>query len=300
MKRLFYNKNTGDRIQNTVISCVLYTVSCILILLSATQLLNTYDKETEIVIVFGKASYIPYQDEYEKMLYPTVRITSPNGTGSGVVIESSTVQKFNSSKVTIEPLNPSTFELYVLTACHVVDNQSVVNVEFYNSTVITASVVITDTVKDLALLRCELCVLRPVSETQDAQPKTPKLYVAHLAPRNYTPYIFTSIYTVGCSLGLLPRPSAGMITAIDKSDKSDRYSSGAIYRTYWEVSSPILPGNSGGPVYDARTYEVIGIAVWVKVYNGQLITTMAGIVPIQQIYEFLKPQITQINTDEHK
>ena len=75
-------------------------------------------------------------------------------------------------------------------------------------------------------------------------------------------------------MGLPPRPSQGIISVIE----SD----------HWEITAPILPGNSGGPVYDARTYEVIGIAVWVKVYDGQLITTMAGIVPINQIYEFME------------
>jgi hypothetical protein len=40
-------------------------------------------------------------------------------------------------------------------------------------------------------------------------------------------------------------------------------------------------------VFSADTHEVIGIAVWVKVYHGQLITTMAGIVPITEIHKFL-------------
>ena len=35
------------------------------------------------------------------------------------------------------------------------------------------------------------------------------------------------------------------------------------------------------------THELIGITVWVRTYHGQLITTMAGIVPINQIHEFL-------------
>ncbi|MFA5795453.1 MAG: trypsin-like serine protease, partial [Candidatus Brocadiia bacterium] len=57
---------------------------------------------------------------------------------------------------------------------------------------------------------------------------------------------------------------------------------------YWEISAPILPGNSGGPVFDARTYEVVGISVWVHTCKEQLVTTMAGIVPIQKIYDFLE------------
>jgi len=202
----------------------------------------------------------PYQTEYEKMLYPTVRITAGFSTGSGVII----------------PLSPpllkgETGGFYILTAAHVVDNQSVVNVEVYPSKIkIDAEVVITDTDKDLALIR----ITNPPQSPFDKGGIKGGFYKATLAPRDYTPYIFTPIYTVGCSLGLLPRPSSGMITAINTDS--------------WEVSSPVLPGNSGGPVYDAHTYEVIGIAVWVKVCNWQLVTTMAGIVPINQIYEFLK------------
>ena len=200
-------------------------------------------EETEILIVANPGNPLnpvvrnPYQEEYERMLYPTVRISSPGGVGSGVVISST--------------------QIYILTAAHVVEDESVVDVELYDLTVITATVVITDTIKDLALLK----------------PTGLMSYSAQLAPRNYTPYIFTPVYSVGCSLGLTPRPSQGIISVIEPD--------------HWEVSSPILPGNSGGPVYDGRTYEVIGIAVWVKIYNGQLVTTMAGIVPINQIYQFL-------------
>jgi S1-C subfamily serine protease len=124
--------------------------------------------------------------------------------------------------------------------------------------------VITDTVKDLALIRV-ICGIRDI--------RVKDIYFARLAPRDYTYYLFTPVYAVGCSLGLSPRPSSGILSALSAS--------------VVEITAPILPGNSGGPVFDAKTYEVIGIAVWVKVYNGQLITTMAGVVPIGEIHEFL-------------
>ncbi|MFH1231033.1 MAG: serine protease [Planctomycetota bacterium] len=229
------------------------------------------EPDKEIVIVLGKSSYIPYQEEYEKLLYPTVRITAGFATGSGVIF---TTENTKDTKNTI----------YILTACHVVDNQSVVNVELYDSRVITASVVITDTVKDLALLSIEypastgLNALRP-----EFIPHSAGLYAACLAPRDYTPYLFCPVWAVGCSLGLDPRPSYGHITHIEKSNQCS-----SVSICGYEISAPILPGNSGGPVFDARTYEVIGIAVWVHTYQGQLITTMGGVVPINQIYEFLE------------
>ena len=227
--------------------------------------LNIYDNETKIEIVFDKTPYTPYQDEYEKMLYPTVRITTGFATGSGVIIETTDKHGYT----------------LILTAAHVVEDKTIVNIELYNSEIITGTVVITDTIKDLALIR----VIRGIRDI-----RVKDIYSAHLAPKNYTPYIFTPVYSVGCSLGLAPRPSSGMITAISHQDTKTPSSSclSAFVVDYWEVSSPILPGNSGGPVFDARTYEVIGIAVWVHTYQGQLITTMAGVVPINQIYEFLE------------
>ncbi|MFH0888532.1 MAG: serine protease [Planctomycetota bacterium] len=225
----------------------------------------------EITISLDKVSYTPYQDEYEKLLYPTVRITTGFGTGSGVIFN------HKDTKNTI----------YILTACHVVDKQSVVNIELYDSTVITASVVITDTTKDLALLK-----------SSNIQHLISNIYSARLAPRDYTPYLFAPVWVVGCSLGLDPRPSYGHITAINEqlAINNAQFSLLTAQCPFWEISSPILPGNSGGPVYDARTFEVIGIAVWVKVYQFQLVTTMAGIVPINQIYEFLNHKEHQ----EHK
>jgi S1-C subfamily serine protease len=204
----------------------------------------------------------PYHRQYEEMLYPTVRIETPDGVGSGVVISHRDTEA----------------ETYILTAAHVVGDAGKVTVEFFShqdtktQSNIEANVLITDTNKDLALLRV-LC---------------DSVATAKLAPRDYTPYIFTPVWVVGCSLGLQPRPSQGIITAITLSLPSPLEGEGkGEGMNYWEISAPIVPGNSGGPVYDARTHEVIGIAVWVRTYQGQLITTMAGVVPIQSIYEFL-------------
>jgi len=147
----------------------------------------------------------------------------------------------------------------------VVGDEASVKVTFYyyspNSidTTITASVIATDTLKDLALLR---------TYTYKPYP-----YVVKLAPRNYTPYIFTPVWVVGASLGYPPRPTSGKVTALNN---------------YWQTNAPIWPGNSGGGVFLEDTHKLIGIVVRVKVYGGQLVSTMGGIVPLQDIYEFLK------------
>jgi S1-C subfamily serine protease len=242
----------GMTMRNLVViigTCVVLFIACVLVIMP----LELGEVPTTVSVIKPlPADYNPYQRMYDEMLYPTVRISSASGVGSGVIIhhrDTENTEKYN----------------YILTANHVIDNQRSVSVTFYtysntiiSETTITAFVVVTDTRKDLALLRV-LC---------GSVVKTAKL-----APKDYTPFLFTPVYAVGCSLGLNPRPSEGIITAINERS--------------WEISAPILPGNSGGPVYDANTHEVIGITVWVKTYYGQLITTMAGIVPIQTIYEFL-------------
>ena len=241
------------------------------------------------VIRFLPAEANPYQKEYEEMLYPTVRISTSEGVGSGVII------RYNVTALecyNVETLKQCNTETYILTAAHVVGDESTVTVTFYSchqdtktQSNIEATVLITDTNKDLALIILNSELITPN-------------YFAKLASRDYVPYLFTPVWVVGCSLGLEPRPSSGEICAICGS--------------YWEISAPILPGNSGGPVYakrspaygwinsvptddgNAKTHELIGIAVWVRVYHNQLITTMAGVVPLQDIYKFLDSYKGQI------
>jgi len=186
----------------------------------------------------------PYQELYDQLLKPSVQIRAGYSTGSGVVISST-------SQAT-----------YILSAAHVVGDESTVDVTFYfyhGDTEIKAHVVATDTAKDLALLR---------TYTYKPYP-----YVAKLALSTYRPYIFTPIWVIGCALGYPPRPTNGEVTAIN---------------SHWEINAPIWPGNSGGGVFLKDTNELIGIAVLVKVYRGQLVSTMGSIVTLQEIYEFLE------------
>jgi len=196
------------------------------------------------------ASVNPYQQLYDDLLYPSVRISTTDSIGSGVII--------SYYKDTTDTENT----IYILTAGHVVGNEALVNVELFGSTEsLPASVVSTDTDKDLALLRIDNSSL------------ITHHYSARLAPKDYVPYIFTPVWVIGCSLGLVPRPTAGEITATIGPD--------------WEMNASIWPGNSGGGVFLKDTHELIGIAVWVKVCHGQLANTMGGIVSLSSIYEFL-------------
>jgi S1-C subfamily serine protease len=251
MRRLTFGTNIN--------SVIIVSITLVIILAMTVMSLNTLEVITEQRdIKVLPNDYNPYQKLYDDLLAPTVRIENASGIGSGVIISATGATD------------------WILTAAHVVGNNSSVVVTFYSyisntQTVLCdlcAFVVMTDTGKDLALLRTQIN-----ADLKDI------IHKAKLASKDYTPFLFAPIYAVGCSLGLDPRPSSGIITAISDNQRSSA--------SYWEISAPILPGNSGGPVFDANTHEVIGIAVWVKVYHGQLVTTMAGVIPITEIYKFL-------------
>jgi len=253
--------------------------------------LNTVEVPSETWVIKPlPADWNPYQKLYDELLTPTVRIYSGSGIGSGVIINT--------------PLTPLTRgDIHVLTAAHVVGNNSSVTVTLYSYLnnkqsvlcELCGSVAITDTNKDLALIRIPPTPLIKGGLRGDTLIKGGTkggIYSAKLAQKDYKPFIFTPVWVVGCSLGLAPRPSFGHLTVVSSEERvtsSEAKSPHPSLLTtrYWEVSAPILPGNSGGGVFDANTHALIGIAVWVRTYQGQLITTMAGVVPIQTIYEFL-------------
>ncbi len=205
-----------------------------------------------------KQAQNPYQALYDDLLYPSVRITTDDGIGSGVII--------SYHRGTEDTENT----IYILTAGHVVGNEALVNVELFGSAEsLPAFVVATDTGKDLALLQ----ICNPPAGEAGLKSGIFNGHVARLAPQGYVLHIFQPVWVIGCSLGYSPRPTSGEITAVDGS--------------YWEMNAPIWPGNSGGGVFLKDTHELIGIAVWVKICEGQLASTMGGIVPLYEIYDFI-------------
>jgi len=214
-----------------------------------------------------------YFKETQEMMWPTVRIGTGIGIGTGVVIDGSIVDKFTS-----EPVNSGTNELFVLTAAHVVGDESTVTIELFTHPeplLLEGTIIITDTAKDLALIRIN-------GDCFAGARNDIRVWSAQLAPKDYVLSLFTPVWAVGCSLGMQPRPSYGIISSVSSAPTGGC--------ALVEITAPIVPGNSGGPVYalNGQGYEVIGIAVSVYVYKNQLVTTMARIIPIGEIYNFLQ------------
>lgn len=69
-------------------------------------------------------------------------------------------------------------------------------------------------------------------------------------------HVFQPVYAVGCPLGNDPIPTYGQITDLFQRIDGERY---------WMISAPSYVGNSGGPVFDARTHELLG--VFTKIYT---------------------------------
>ena len=107
--------------------------------------------------------------------------------------------------------------------------------------------------------------------------------VAKLAPISRANDIqtFSEIYTVGSPLGTPVQGTSGEISRKDwKMERED----------YWMISAPAYFGNSGGGVFLAETYELIGI--FSKIYTHgsfqpQVITHMGLAIPLDVIHNWL-------------
>ena len=101
---------------------------------------------------------IDYEALYQDLLYPSVRITSLAGCGSGVIIAGA-----------------NEHEYLILTAAHVAGNEAIADVELFDSTrPLPAFVVATDTGKDLALLRLVLINPQHQRFRRDAGGRSPR------------------------------------------------------------------------------------------------------------------------------
>ena len=128
---------------------------------------------------------------------------------------------------------------YVITNHHLVRGRSSIKVTFLDGEVIDAKVVSVDKQNDIAFLKLSQSPKIPPSSLQIADSSTVKL----------GDKIFTIGYPASHLLGKSPKYSEGVINSIKGISDNP---------AYFQISVPIQPGNSGGPLFNVRG-EVIGI-----------------------------------------
>lgn len=208
-------------------------------------------------------------DMWNKLMGPTVQLTGESTVGSGVLLES-------------RPLPDGGYKNYVLTAWHVVRDiladadalEGPVPVKMYSQdgrrTHFQAELLRFDPTIDIALL------------TLDTNDKIP--FGAKLATREELDSIqvFSNIYAAGCPLGNDPIPTFGELADTRHVVDGD---------LYWMTSAPTYVGNSGGGIFDAESFKLIGI--FSKIYtHGSLrpivVPHMGLSTPLTVVYDWLE------------
>jgi len=133
----------------------------------------------------------------------------------------------------------------ILTNRHVVANADKIRVRFYDKRELPATVVGTDPLTDLAVLKVDAKNL-PTATKGDSS----KLSVGQW------------VLAIGAPMGLERTATQGIISALGRSLPNDNYVS------FIQTDVPINPGNSGGPLFDLEG-RVIGI-------NAQIVSTSGG------------------------
>jgi S1-C subfamily serine protease len=132
-------------------------------------------------------------------------------------------------------------EGHILTAHHVVDGSDAVDLTFADGSTSTASLVLADEERDIAVLRAE---------------RMPADAVPAVLGNPGSLRIGSEAFIVGHPYGLVGSLSSGVISGLDRTFRrpgTDRVLTGLI-----QVDAAVNPGNSGGPVLD-RAGHVVGI-----------------------------------------
>jgi len=176
--------------------------------------------------------------------------------------------------VAIRQIRSKQYDIYLLTAAHVVNTpiiarNKVLQVQFFDEGVgqklLYGEVIVSDSAKDLALIRIQTNKPQHISKIAD-DPKKIK--------------VFREVFMVGCKLGMLPTPIAGLITTKKFEKKGNRF--------LWGTTAPIIFGNSGGGVFLKDTGELIGIAVSMASTGFFPIPHMAFFVGLPALHDFLE------------
>ncbi len=209
------------------------------------------------------------------MIFPTVQLRGNGTVGSGVLVYSEPQSGVSESPV---------YTSFAITACHVV--QEVIGREPAAGRVVrevrakrqsdtdepvtlSAKLVLFDVDRDVALLRLNsteefpyLADFMPLSEVDELD-------------------VFSPAYAVGCPLGNQPMPTLGEISSKDKMVGD---------QAFWMLNAPTFFGNSGGGIYQAPGYRLIGVSSMIYTYGKSYPTVvphMGLFVPLRTICQWL-------------
>ncbi len=203
------------------------------------------------------------------MLAPTVQISGEETVGSGTIIGS-------------QKRRDGGYRTYVLTAWHVVRNIFTDEPERKRKGLLVTiyargrkiervgDLIAKDPSRDLALI-----LLR-------GREKAPAVARIIDEDRARSIDLWEPLYAIGCPLGNDPIPTGGFLAS--KDSRIDGLG-------YWMINAPTYFGNSGGGIFDARTYELV--AVFSKIFthgkvHPTVISHMGLAVPPREVYAFLR------------
>ncbi|MDQ0164071.1 S1C family serine protease [Aeribacillus alveayuensis] len=127
----------------------------------------------------------------------------------------------------------------IVTNAHVVANVKEVKVKTADSKEFTGTVIGVSNNIDVALVRVpELSSLQPLKVTKNRKAE-----------------VGDEVLALGSSLGLQNTVTTGIISGVGRTFDLQPFH----YENVYQISAPIAPGNSGGPLVDSKTGEVLGI-----------------------------------------
>jgi serine protease Do len=127
----------------------------------------------------------------------------------------------------------------IITNAHVAGDASSVTIKMADTAIYEGMVIGRSDATDVALIRVpELANKNPFQVMKD---------------KNFE--VGDEVIALGSPLGLQNTATTGIISGVDRDFTIDGYE----YKGVYQISAPISPGNSGGPLLDMKTGEVLGI-----------------------------------------
>ena len=127
----------------------------------------------------------------------------------------------------------------IITNSHVVGDASSVTIKMADTTVYKGAVIGKSDTTDVAVIRVsELAGKNPFKVRKDKNLE-----------------VGDEVIALGSPLGLQNTATTGIISGVNRDFTIEKYE----YKGVYQISAPISPGNSGGPLLDRKTGEVLGI-----------------------------------------